>query len=384
MDNFEHFDSLEFDLAEKIWHSADDKESRIKAISFYKMAAFKRDARAFLALYKINSEWKTSYLVTGRQHNSLPYLFGALKLGFVPAFLYAGNLDVFSKYERLIYFSTGLALAKKTKDSLLDELQNKFIESIDDFAIEFIPEIIQRGQQWIPGDLPNTSNSLLDRQLVEHPFKYEPGNDKVHPKWTIFHSSIGIEQYLKHLPASDDYFLAYKFEKEGDADSRDHYLSIAALKGNGQALYATNEHYPKLLIKAAQNGSPDAFEDLMCAMLPDISSYNNFKNFSESQVFLEDDFASRIDCLLYLYSLMERLGIERNAYYIDWMCLSSDSETGYSYDSFPMSDLKYKICGHEQIVEINDRAARWRIGDNFDAKFHKLFDEIFIDNDCSN
>lgn len=53
MDNFEHFDSLEFDLAEKIWHSADDKESRIKAISFYKMAAFKRDARAFLALYKI-------------------------------------------------------------------------------------------------------------------------------------------------------------------------------------------------------------------------------------------------------------------------------------------------------------------------------------------
>lgn len=373
MNTFKHFDSLEFGLAEKIWNSANDKETRIKAINFYKMAAAKNDARALLVLYEINSDWITSYIITGRQHSSLPYLYDAMKLGYVPSFFYASDLDVFSLYARLIYLSTGLAIAQNTND-LLVELQEKFIKLSEDFAIEFIPEIIRRGQEWDLGNLPNTSDCSLDGQLVTHPCRYDPNNDRVRGYWTIIQSK-NIEQYLKQLPGSDEYFLAYKFADEGDSDSKETYLSLSASRGNGQALYALHED-AKDLIKAAENGSPDAFEDLTCAILTDIPDDVYFKNFAEIPLKLNNDFMSRIDCLLYLYTLMERLGIEKNAYWIEVRSLSIESETGYAPQYVSMHQLKYLLCGHDQIVEINDRAEKWLLGKKFDAKFQRLFIEI--------
>ncbi len=374
MNTFKHFDSLEFGLAQKIWNSANEKETRIRAINFYKMAAAKNDARALLALYEINSNWITSYLITGRQHSSLPYLFDAMKLGYIPSFLYASNLDVFSLYARLIYLSTGLAIAQNTNDLLIVELQEKFIKLSEDFAIELIPEIIQRGQEWDLGNLPNTSDCSLDGQLVIHPCPYDPSNDRIREYWKIFQSK-NIEQYLKQLPGSDEYFLAYKFDDEGDSNSKDTYLSLSASRGNGQALYALREN-DKDLIKAAENGSPDAFEDLTCTILADIPDNFYFKNFSEILLKLTNDLMSRIDCLLYLYTLMERLGIEKNAYLIEVYSLSIESETGYARQYVSMHQIKYQLCGHDQIVEINDRAEKWRLGKNFDAKFQRLFIEL--------
>ena len=379
MSMFKHFDSLEFGIAEKIWDSAHDKATKIKAINYYKMAAAKKDARALLALYKINSEWISSYLITGRQHNSLPYLFDALKLGYLPAFIQAGRLDIFSVYARLIYLSTGMEIARHKNDPKIIELQESFIELSEDFAIELIPDIIQRGQGWSLGELPNTFESHLERQLVEHPCRYDPKNDKVRENWTIFQAQ-SIEQYLKQLPGSQEYFLAYELYDEGDSNSKETYLSLAASKGNGQALYALGSD-TRDLINAAKNGSPDAFEDLMYAILIDISQDVGFKNFSESSPTFTPDFIARVDCLLYLYSLMERLGIERFAYGIEVLCLTSESKTGYAVYEASMHQLKYQLCEHEQIVEIHERAGIWHLGKNFDSKFHQLFNAIRNDED---
>ena len=378
MSTFTHFESLEFGLAEKIWLSANDKETRIKAISFYKMAAEKKDARAFLALYKINSAWITSYLITGRQHSSLPYLFEALKLGHVPSFLYAGDLNVFTVYARLIYLSTGLAIAHKTNDLLINELQEKFIDLSEDFAVEFIPEIIQRSQEWSLGGLPNISDSPLESTLAMHTCPYDKNNDRSRPNWMIFQSK-NIDQYLRQLPGSDDYFLAYKFDDEGEANLKQTYLKSAASKGNGQALYAQHRHTSKVLINAAQNGSPDAFIDLISAILDDVEAVIELKGCAELRSLLNAEFKIHIDCLLYIYSLMERLGIEKYAHPMQAVTLTIESEVGYSIDHIPMSQLKYQLCGHDSIVEINDRAVKWQLGKTFDCKFHRLFNQINIE-----
>lgn len=377
MNTLKHFDSLEFGLAEKIWHEANDKATQMKAINFYQIAAAKKDARALLALYKINSEWITSYLITGRQHNSLPYIYDAMKLGYVPSFIYAGSLAVFSYYERLVFLATGLAIAQNTDDLLLVDLQEKFIDLSKDFAIELIPEIIQRGQNWNLGDLPNTSDCSLDGQLLIHPCLYNPNNDRFRKYWTIIHSK-NTDEYLKQLPSSNEYFLAYKFDDAGDPDEKETFLNLAASRGNGQALYALRES-TKDLIKAAENGSPDAFEDLMGEILLSMPDDVYIKNLAELPFKLNADFMSGIDCLLYLYTLMERLSIEKNAYWIKVLALSIDSDTGYQCTEVSMHQFKYHLCGHNQIAEINERAEKWLLGKKFDAKFQKLFIEIIKD-----
>jgi hypothetical protein len=73
---------------------------------------------------------------------------------------------------------------------------------------------------------------------------------------------------------------------------------------------------------------------------------------------------------------MERLGLERYAYGIEVLCFSSGSDAGYSVYEASMHQLKYQLCEHDQIVEINDRAEKWLLGKKFDAKFHRLFIEI--------
>jgi hypothetical protein len=297
-----------------------------------------------------------------------------MKLGYVPSFLYASDLDEFYMYDRLIYLSTGLAIAQKTNDLLIVELQEKFIKLSEDFALELIPEIIQRGQEWVLGNLPNTSDCSLDGQLVVHPCRYDSNNDRFRKYWTIV-KSINIEQYLKQLPGSDEYFLACKFDDEGDYDSKETYLTLSASKGNGQAIYALHKD-AKDLIKAAENGSPDAFEDLTCAILDDIPDDVYFKNFAELPLKLNADFMARIDCLLYLYTLMERLSIEKNACWIEARSLSIESETGYALSHISMHQFKYQLCGHDLIVEINDRAEKWLLGKKFDAKFQRLFIEL--------
>ena len=139
MPNFLHSKSIEFELAESLWPSVDDRNSKLRAIVYYKMACKKNDARAFLALYKINKEWINSYLIIGKQHDGLHYLNGSLVLGYLPAFLYAAGCDdIFSIYQRLIYLSLGLSLAEQRQGLSVDDFQREFLKLSEKFALSLI------------------------------------------------------------------------------------------------------------------------------------------------------------------------------------------------------------------------------------------------------
>ena len=131
MNEIKHYNSLEFEIAENIWCSATDRETQIRALDIYKLAIKKNDARAFLAFHKINEEWATSYLLTGKQHSGSEYLAKAIKLCYLPAFLYGGCVENFRTYDRLVYLSTGMHFAHQAKDPILKDLQEKFIKEHD-------------------------------------------------------------------------------------------------------------------------------------------------------------------------------------------------------------------------------------------------------------
>jgi hypothetical protein len=370
MDEIFHKDALEFELGESIWSLAETKEAKQRAITYYQMACEKDDGRAYLALYKINKEWHNSYLITGRQHNGLPYLEKALELGYLPAFLYAADLDdIFSVYTRLIYLSIGLAVAHRTKHLSFNEFQIAFINLSESFASEFVPEILEIGQEWLLGAPLNFISSPLDGALIKHPTNYISAIDEERPNWEIFSIQENLEEYLKQLPGYDEYRLAYDAEENNDSETFDLRMRNAAKKGNGQAIYALLNESDFTLIGAAMNGSPDGFTDLMdqIAVFPEDWFFFNTSKLSQSQ---DVKYFARIDCLIYLYTLMERLGLANyDEAGINTKRLSSDNESGYFWAHASIHELKYQLCDHEHVVQVNDRACAWRLGMKFDAEF---------------
>jgi hypothetical protein len=373
-----HIDTLEFELGESIWSVAETKEAKLRAITYYQMACEKNDGRAYLALYQINKEWHNSYLITGRQHNGLPYLNKSLELGYLPAFQYAASLDdIFSVYTRLIYLSIGLAVAHRTKHSSFNEFQRLFLNLSEGFASEFVPEILQIGQEWIPGDSIDIESSPLDGASIKHPTNYISAIDEDRSNWQIFSVKENLEEYLKQLPGSDEYRLAYEAEDKNDSETFELLMRDAAKKGNGQAIYALLDESNFTLIGATMNGSPDGFTDLMqqIAVFPE---YWDFFNTSKLNPVQDAKYIARIDCLIYLYTLMERLGLANyDVVGLKIKRLYSDSDSGYFRERAYINELKYQLCDHVHVVQVNDRAYAWRLGMKFDAKF---FEQLRISN----
>jgi len=370
MPNFLHSKSIEFGLAESLWPSVDDRNSKLRAIVYYKMACKKNDARAFLALYKINKEWINSYLIIGKQHDGLHYLNGSLVLGYLPAFLYAAGCDdIFSIYQRLIYLSLGLSLAEQRQGLSVDDFQREFLKLSEKFAIEFIPEIIEIGKSWIPGTPIRLSDSALDGQLIPHPFKFDVALDSERLNWQIFPVRVNLEEYLRQLPGDQDYQLAYE---EAYSPQFEELMKQAAQKGNGQAMYALDSYGDlSQLVKFAENGSPDGFIDLMASIskFPEDFEFTNSSKLKETT---NMSIFARIDCLVYLYTLMERLGLEKYGKLgIDASHLSSDSDTGYETLKTDVKELKYQLCEHLEVERINDRAFQWQLGYKFDFVFYE-------------
>lgn len=378
----EHKESLEFGLAEKIWKTAEDKESKIRAIDFYKMACAKNDARAFLEIYKINSKWENSYLLTGKQHNGFKYLEKSLRLQYLPAFLFAANDSAFNTYEKLVLIATGMAIALGSKDTILTTLQDAFVTVSKDFAKEFIPEILQRGND-LKNSFPDVfthswlGTSALEWTLIDHPNRYRVEEDNARLSWSIFPQKESIQQYLKLIAGAQDYELACKAEDEGDLDLWRFHLQNAAKRGNGQAAYALKEDNSiNTLLACAENGSPDAFDDIFEKLYLE-NSVHEFKNTSSLMESVNSSTLARIDCVLYLYTAMERLGIEKYVTYdIEVIGLSLETESGYCGKHADLFQLKYQLCDHREIVKINDRVAKWRLGEKFDSKFSSSLAKI--------
>jgi len=361
-----------FDLAESIWQSAEDQGSQQRAITYYKIACEKNDARSYLALYKINKEWKFSYLITGRQTDGLPYLNKALELGFLPAFFYAGSLwDIFQIYSRLIYLSIGLSIAHRTKDASFSEFQVAFLGLSKKFADEFIPEILRIGQGWIPGTPVTIEDSPLNGKSIsiKHPTNYVPEIDSKRANWEIFSVKENLEEYLKQLPGSEEYQLAYDAQEDDDIELFESHMRQAAKKGNGQAMYALYREASLEIIRAAESGSPDGFMDLMGRIneFPEDWEFINPTKLSQGKAVT---LLASIDCLIYLYTLMERLGLAKYGNIaIDSKCLSVETESGYRKGHAYVHELKYQFCDHEHVVSVNERAYGWQLGKSFDTKF---------------
>jgi len=385
-----HTDSVEFELAEEIWRNASNRDAQMRALDIYRLACKKNDARAFLALYKINAEWKYSYLLTGKQHYGGEYIGTAIKLGHLPAFLYMGCLYELSTFVRLIYLSTGIALAKRNDDKILLQLEDEFLGLSARYAKELLPEIIQRGQEWKPGTLVNLSESELQGVLLEHPNKYNEAENQFFLATPLSPEITNIEDYLRNLPGHQDYERANSALDEGDSELAEHHLEIAAKQGNGQALYAQligpkfRRHLgPEELIRCAQHGSPDSFDDLFEEIDHEYECKSPvFSIFTPSK---DPEFNALIDCVLYLYTIMERLGIERYASFgliVD--CLSTETESGYERTRANLSELKYRLCDHAYVCEVNSRAQKWSLGERFDPKFLKNLSILFPDAFSSN
>lgn len=378
MNEIKHYNSLEFEIAENIWCSATDRETQIRALDIYKLAIKKNDARAFLAFHKINEEWATSYLLTGKQHSGSEYLAKAIKLCYLPAFLYGGCVENFRTYDRLVYLSTGMHFAHQAKDPILKDLQEKFIFLSKDLPKEFILEILKRGENWNPGEPVDLSKSKLEWTLIRHPTNYKSDSDHRNSTWFIFPESEKLEQYLQKLPGYQDYVLASEAEDKGDLDLWRFHLKNAAKRGNGQASYALNNYLTiQELINCAENGSPDAFDDLFekLYLVNNIRDFTNTADLSRSS---DSALMTRIDCLLYIFTIMERLGIAKYAEYgLEVDCLSLETDSGYSSQRANLSELKYLLTDHHHVCSINHRASGWYLGKKFDSKF--LADFLSID-----
>ncbi len=375
-----HTDSIEFGLAQFMWEKANDVASRQKAIELYEISCKKNDGAAFLALYKINIEWFDRPLNHyDKLRINLNYLYQSMRLGYLPAFLYAATLEIFSKYEKLTYISYGMSFAHQKKSELLKNFQRIFIEISSTFAEEFRNEIIENSQKWTPGEPVEIYSSSLEGLFINHPKKYSPENNLNKNEWYIFLKSTDTEKYLRQLPGSDEYFKACYFEENEDLITWKKYMEISESKGNGQAIYANNNKKSEsVLLRAAQNGSIDALIDLTDYL-------NNYFNMGQYHSDFEyefynsdriitnrsDEFNLAIYCLLYLFTIMERLGIEK---YFDCDIkaarLTTENESGYQFwDSTSVTDIKYELCSHDLINEVNQNALQWKLGKDFHSTF---------------
>jgi hypothetical protein len=436
--NPRHSNSIEFDLAENVWLSAQRVNDKLKAVAYYKIACEKNDARAFLALFDISNspdrggltthqlrvgynllldvwgelpEWEElpqeqRQMITGEIKSALiaggflsyqdfgtelalalgncdRYLDKALDLGYLPAFIYAS--DCYSQtHLKLLYLSVGLAIAQRENDPLLEDFQKRFSRLGDDF--EFSHEILILGETWEPGTSVENLGSKFFDKVIDHPNKYNPEKDEHRLDWEIFPVRKNIEEYLKQLPGNDEYLLSYKAEDDSDSNNFRQFIELAAQKGHGQAKYYLNSTVNSFgrvrdLIDAAENGSPDAFADLINRVFcfPVDFKFFNTAKFHPS---IEEKSLAIIDCVVYLYSLMERLGLGR--YELVEICvayLSFDTESGYREGSFLGDVLKYQLCDHSHIVSINNRAYNWNLGSSFDAKFFAHLDFLGVDLD---
>jgi len=386
----EHTETVEFRLAKIMWESATDDHKKSIAIELFEKACEKKDGAAFLELYKINAELrdgtrKLSYLF----NDNSEFLSESLKLSYLPAFLHAGGVEDYSVYERLIFLSIGMFIANVNKSSELNDFQVAFVKLSTTFAAEFIPEILEIGQQWVQGEYIRINESKLEGNLIQHPEKYMSKFDNKRTGWSIFQECTSTENYLRFLPGSDEYFKACEAEETADTDEWRFHTEIAEAKGNGQAIYALKDRKEKKnLFFAAQNGSIDAFIDLI-NYLNDFfdryqySSSQDYDFYNTTRIETEDveKFLSAINCFLYLYSIMQRLGIGKYCNSsIQVARLTTKTDSGYQFWSHATaSELKYELCSHKLACQMNDRSFAWKLGDKFDSIFYKNFD-IAIEN----
>jgi len=217
--------------------------------------------------------------------------------------------------------------------------------------------------------------------LIEHPNKFNPSkNDRFKWNllaWSIFPVSENIDQYLEKLPGFDYLELISEEEEMGRDIFSKEYLEKAIAKGNGHAMYTQLDQFNKEnLIKSAKFGSPDAFVDLI-SEINEKNDLSNFVNTSLLDPLRDKDFFSRIDCMLYLYTLMERLGISfYDPVNITAKHLEADTESSYKYLPITMKELKYRLCDHKHIILINNRASSWNLGLQFDQEFMSKISSI--------
>ena len=384
MKPIEYTESVEFRLAKIMWESATDDHKRSIAIELFEKACERKDGAAFLELYKINAELrdgtrKLSYIF----NDNSAFLSESLKLSYLPAYLHAGGVEDYSVYERLIFLSIGMFVANMKKSSELNDFQVAFVKLSTPFAAEFIPEILEIGQQWVQGEYVDINESKLEGNLIQHPEKYTPKFDKKRAGWSIFQDCASTENYLRFLPGSDEYFKACEAEETDDMDQWRFHMEIAEAKGNGQAIYALKERTEKnTLFAAAQNGSVDAFIDL----IDDLNDYFGQYQYSSSQDYDfynttrietkdEEKFLSAINCFLYLYSIMQRLGIGKYcSSSIQVARLTTKTDSGYQFWGCATAhELKYELCSHKLACQMNDRSFSWKLGDKFDSTFYENF-----------
>jgi len=367
-----------------MWESATDDHKKSVAIELFEKACEKKDGAAFLELYKINAELregprKLSYLF----NDNSEFLSESLKLSYLPAFLHAGGLEDYSVYERLIFLSIGMFVANLNKTSERNDFQVAFVKLSSTFAAEFIPEILEVAQQWVQGQYIRISESKLEGNLIQHLEKYELKFDDKRTGWLIFPECTSTENYLRFLPGSDEYIKACEAEETDDVGQWRFHMEIAETKGNGQAIYALKDHTDKnTLFTAAQNGSIDAFVDLI-DNLNDYFGRNlyhsdreyYFYNTTRIETKEEEVFLSAINCFLYLYSIMQRLGIgEYCNSSIQVARLTTKTDSGYQFWGHATAfELKYELCSHKLACQMNDRSFSWKLGDKFDAVFYENF-----------
>ena len=261
---------------------------------------------------------------------------------------------------------------RKRKAPIVRAGMRESFESFGSFSVtkaanEFIPEIIERSEDWEFGNLIDLSESKLIG-LIEHPHRFITENERIRLNWSIFPVTEKIRQYLQLLPGSKEYQLAIDELEKGDYETYQIHLKIAAVLGHGQAMYALqDESDKKNLIKLAENGSPDAFIDLIYSLYDYAFDFKNTAMLNPTQ---DVDFLTRIDCMIYLYTLMERLGIQNyESTSIETLHLSLETDSGYCWSKTSIEELKYKLCDHKHIVKINDRASKWNLGHKFDVEF---------------
>jgi hypothetical protein len=358
-----HRDSVEFGLAQLIWESASDELTRTRAVQLYEIACNKNDGAAWLAMYTKYDSYSA-------------YLEKSMKLGYSPAFFYAGEHGNYSMYERLVYVSIGMFLSFRNQSPELNAFQQLFLNLSNKFAHELIPEILLKGEEWQPGDSIGVSDSKLEGQLITHPKKYDLESDIKRDGWAIFEDCENTESYLKLLPGSTEYFKACEAEDNGDMSIWKLEIEMAQAKGNGQAIYALKDSYDDTnLFLAAQSGSIDAFLDLIDNLHNYFETDYDFYNTTRIKSKEEDKFLAAINCFLYLFTIMQRLGISKYCNsYIDVARLTSQNEYGYEFGEHATSEeLKYELCSHKLACQMNDRAYKWKLTDKFDSIFFENY-----------
>ena len=368
MSDRQHTDTEVFETAERLWAAARSRDEESIAISHYLQACDKNDARAYLSLFKINSCWRHSYSITGRQHDGINYLRNALELRYVPAFLFAGGLEELSVYTRLTCLAIGLEIAVCNDDPSVFLFEQEHSRLSENFSAELASETRSIAKNWVPGSDVLIQRSPRDGQTIVHPQRYDREQDRPRPGWAIYPKLPNLNAYLELLPGADEYRLGHDCLEEGENESFIRHLVAAASRGNGQAMYALREYsFDFSLLDAAKHGSPDAFNDLLNSISSSLWD-NPLTNTSHAQFSGRPEVMRRLKCMLYLYSLMERLGIERHTDSVIAVTLDSDTDSGYRDWPVAMSVVKYSLFGHDEVREINDLAYLWDFGGNFHSE----------------